>query len=185
MLHTKKTQTGEEEESQTPATETQHQPDPESQPLSTDGQTTTAAQPTTQQSAGASTSAAAASTSAATTEPQANFDSTYMKQNQCVCGFEAKDQHDLRVHKGTSTRKNRIGVGASYKIPKARNAGVHLTLMTRESCGGTIGLNIFDFSTESAMFRGAQVVGIVAHTGQMQSCRSRSTWLRCMAAKQR
>ena len=89
----KKTQTGEEEESQTPTTETQHQPDPESQPLSTDGQTTTAAQPTTQQSAGASTSAAAA-------KPQANFDSTYMKPNQCVCGFEAKDQHDLRVHKG-------------------------------------------------------------------------------------
>ena len=77
---------------------------PQEENISTTSTTTVGASSATTSTA--TTPAASSMTSSGTkpkagkppTTPKENFDSTYLKENQCICGYEAADGHALCVH---------------------------------------------------------------------------------------
>ena len=73
------------------------------------------------------------------TTPKENFDSTYLKENQCICGYEAADGHVLRVHtkQGSQLASCRTVFCTGFHVVTSTTHGVHMDT-TWHPCGNHV-----------------------------------------------
>ena len=150
-----------------PTQESTSSPTEESTQISTD--------PTNQQSQGDSvqaseqggtptTSSGAHPKDPAKLRPSEDFDSTYLEDNQCVCGYKADDGHGLRVH---TKNQHFRGYYQCWGLLKSKTSGEQhrcpYKQMTKVRCGGTIKQNILGSITESAVLRAVIMERTVLH----------------------